>query len=139
VSATLDLPPPPSVNKLRRLDRASVRTLAAWQRHADALLTRAWAAARLRGEPSRPSFTGQAVEITIEIAERVRLDPDNVAKALLDYLCRIEVISDDRSRFVRRLVFEIVANARAPEGIRVTVIPHVPREKNPQVDEAARI
>jgi hypothetical protein len=120
----LDVPVPPSVNRLRKLNRKGLAQLAKWQGVADKLVTAQWAGARLRGGCSRPSLTGQAVEVRIAISEKTRIDLDNAGKALLDYLCRIEVISDDRKRFVKRIVLEVVASEVAPEGVRMTVSPY---------------
>lgn len=114
----LDLPPPPSVNRTRKINwRASARA-ASWLRAADALTMAAKAKARglLLG------FPGERVEVKVLLREdAVGLDLDNGIKCLLDYLVRAEVISDDRKRFLRRLVVEWCDAGDAPEGVRLLV------------------
>lgn len=120
----LDLAPPPSVNRTRKLDKAGLARTASWHRAADALVTAQWARAGLRGA-SRPSLLGRPVEVTVSLREDVvNIDPDNGLKLLIDYLVRIEIISDDRKRYMRKIIVEWCADpAAAPEGVRVTVRP----------------
>ena len=118
--AVLDLSPPPSVNLLRKLNRKALTRYAYWHEVCDRMVTKQWADAKLRGS-SRPNFGDEPVQITVQLSHRLRHDPDNTLKALLDYLTRIEVIRDDSKRFVRRIVIEWVEPASAPEGVRLTV------------------
>lgn len=120
MQTTLDLPAPPSVNRLRKLNKAALRRYEAWQIAADRFVTKQWAEAKLRGS-SRPSFGGDPVVVTIQLSEKLRHDADNTGKALLDYLKRIEVIRDDSKQFVRRIVIEWVEPGNAPIGVRITV------------------
>src|SRR5215472_5869516 len=119
----LDLPVPPSVNKLRRLNKAALRAYERWKQVADAIVTAHWAAMKFRGT-GRPTLAGERVVVSIYISERARLDADNAHKALMDYLTRIEVISDDRKRFVRRIITEWVPPDQAPQGVRIVVAPY---------------
>lgn len=120
--ATLDLPAPPSVNLLRKINKKALRKLGAWHIKCDRLVTAQWAAAKLRGT-SRPSFDDAQVHVLVQLNECMRLgDADNAGKAILDYLKRIEVIRDDSKHYVRRITFEWVAPACAPEGVRLTVV-----------------
>jgi len=118
----LDLPPPISVNRLRRLNKAELFAHGRWIDRCDRTVTAQWAAAKLRGV-SRPNFGDAKVEITVQLNERMKLrDADNAGKAVLDYLKRIEIIRDDSKQYVRRIIFEWVAAKDAPEGVRLTVV-----------------
>jgi Holliday junction resolvase RusA-like endonuclease len=128
---TLDLPCPPSVNRLRRLDKAGLWRLDRWRENADNMITAQWATAKFRGK-LKPTLVGYPVSITVKLSENERLDLDNVSKALLDYLKRIEIISDDSKRFVRRLLLEWVAPEEAPDGVRVTISSVSPPQLSPK-------
>lgn len=113
----LDLPPPPSTNRLWAIygDGASKRlgtTLEykAWQKAADAALMMAHA---LRGVEK---ITGP-FKATIELQHIPAADLDNRAKGPLDYAQRIEVISNDRN--CRELHMRWVGPDEAPQGCRL--------------------
>lgn len=106
---TLDLPPPPSVNRTRRVDWRSHKQLDAWTKAADALVM----TQRYRANP----FSRFAINVVISEGH-TRLDLDNGIKNLIDYLRRIEVIEDDSWKHMRKLTVEW---GHAPEGCRVTV------------------
>ncbi len=61
----------------------------------------------------------QRYELTIVLDEqRCRKDPDNIAKHAIDYLRRIEVITNDAPRNARKITIEW---GEAPEGMRLIV------------------
>ena len=114
---TLDLPVPPSVNRIRRIDRASLRVVKAWHRVCDKTLLAA--RCRTRDPVKLRQFQGR-VALNIVLNESMTaIDLSNCLKALEDYLVRIEIIPDDGQKYVRRIVLEF---GYAPEGIRVTVV-----------------
>ena len=108
----LDLPPPISVNALRRIDwSASVRT-SEWKQAANAHVL----LAKSNGLKLAPM---QRFEITIKFDEnQTGIDLDNGVKGIIDYLCLINLIEDDGPSYMRRLVVEW---GEAPTGCRVTV------------------
>ena len=112
----LDLPPPPSVNRTRKLDFSSLRITNAWKNVANqyVMVARARKISPLR-LTKVPRF-----ELTIVFAESSRLDLDNGLKTLIDYLRKIELIEDDSPKHMRRLVVEF---GTAPFGVRITVKP----------------
>ena len=98
---TLDLPIPPSVNRLRRVNWANHKDHDEWRLRTDLFLT-------AHGPHPFPHnvITG-AFEIRIQIPESLSgIDLDNHCKALLDYLVSREVIPNDSKRYLRRLVVE---------------------------------
>lgn len=120
----VDLPYPPSVNKLWRSTAAISKqrvylapSYALWKTAADALLMseRGWTKKRLSG----------LFEIKIDLcnpAKHPRGDLDNRIKAVLDYLQRVEVIRNDKD--CQRLVAQWVPQEGAPHGCRVTLRAH---------------
>jgi Holliday junction resolvase RusA-like endonuclease len=119
--AVIDLPYPPSVNKLWRATSAisSKRVYLApsyvtWKAEADALLmaTRGWTNRRVMGPFS----------INIDLCappKHPRGDLDNRIKAVLDFLQRVSLIHNDKD--CQRLVAQWVPIERAPHGCRVTL------------------
>lgn len=119
----LDLPYPPSVNKIWRSSAALSAnrvhlspSYVKWKNEADGLLmtTPGWQRMRLSGP------------FTIEIdlcppTKYPRGDLDNRIKATLDYLERVNVIVNDR--LCLRLTAQWVEQDRAPHGCRVKVRP----------------
>lgn len=106
----LDLPVPPSVNKTRRINTKWIGKTEAWRRQADLLLMSSGQYRAARKLPGR-------FEVKIILCERqCRLDIDNTAKSAIDYLKRIELVSDDSPKFMRRLVIEF---GDAPAGCRI--------------------
>lgn len=113
----VDLPPPISVNKLRRVDWANQRMVRKWRDEANGLLM---AAKRHPTNPLRFA-TVERFELGIVLDEsRVKTDADNTAKILIDYLCTIGLIIDDAPKHMRKVTIEW---GEAPEGCRVTVRP----------------
>ena len=113
----LDLPPPISVNRMRRIDwSASVRQTE-WKRGADAYI---YMAKRRKEHPLKLRSI-ERFEITLTFNESLTgIDLDNGVKGIIDYLCYAEVIAGDAPKNMRRLVVEF---GYAPEGCRVTVKP----------------
>lgn len=119
----LDLPYPPSVNKLWRSTAAisSHRVYLApsyvkWKAHADALLM------SVRGFSTRRVTGHFSIDIDLcPPAKHPRGDLDNRIKAVLDFLQRSLVIQNDKD--CQRLVAQWVPQERAPHGCRVTVRP----------------
>src|SRR6266403_2046547 len=108
----LDLPVPPSVNRTRRIDWKSVRTMTAWINVADAYLL----AAKGRSQSPLKMQKIARFELIVTLSEHhTKIDLDNGLKALIDYLRRIELIEDDSYKHMRRLV---VQWGVAPMGCR---------------------
>jgi Holliday junction resolvase RusA-like endonuclease len=112
----LDLPPPPSVNKTRRVDWKGNQILKGWKEAADGYTTLA------KCRPDNP-IRGRKIEGTweaiITFDSRVhRLDLDNGIKALLDYAKRIELVTDDSLRYLRRIT---VQWGTPPTGCRLVL------------------
>ena len=88
----IDLPFPVSLNKLWRSNRGRVhrsKEYTDWIKRADAL----WLTQK-RNAPKEPIVRFNA-EISLVPPDNRRRDGDNLAKAALDFLKRIEVIADD--------------------------------------------
>jgi len=101
VSLSLDLPIPPSVNRLRRVDWAGNK-----KRHEYYLRTDLFLVAHGPRPPPVRLITG-TFEIRIQIPESLSgIDLDNHAKAILDYLVSREFIPDDAKKYLRRLTIE---------------------------------
>ena len=98
---SFDLPIPPSVNRLRRVDWANNRKRQEYYLRSDLFLT----AHGPRPAPVR--LIKGAYEIRIQIPESLSgIDLDNHCKVILDYLVSREIVPDDSRRFLRRLVVE---------------------------------
>jgi Holliday junction resolvase RusA-like endonuclease len=111
----LDLPAPPSVNRTRRVDWASARTVKAWANVADAYVLAA------KGRQISPLRLKKIKRFELHIAmseHHTKIDLDNGLKALIDYLRRINLIEDDSPKHMRGLH---VTWGLAPMGCRVTV------------------
>lgn len=101
----LDLPVPPSTNKLRRGDHGpAARLRRAFYRAADGHLLAASSRSR---QPLPVRRLLGAYEATIQISEKLsRVDLDNHVKCLLDYAVSREFVADDSPKYLRRLVVE---------------------------------
>lgn len=110
--AVLYLPPPPSVNRTRKVHWRGHRKLERWIEQADMAIM---ARGGLRGIPKMPG----RFEVTLVIDENLNgLDLDNAAKAVIDYARRIELVIDDSPKFMRRVTIEW---GHAPHGCRLTL------------------
>ena len=111
----LDLPLPPSANRIWRYVPGSTRTVLTeayqeWKRAADQFALAQLGAGR---EPIAGPF---AVTITLDRERHKRGDPDNRIKPALDYLQRSGVVANDKH--LERLTLQY---GLAPEGMRLTV------------------
>lgn len=115
----IDLPYPPSVNRLWRsssTDGTSRVYLSPsyikWKKAADALAT-----GKLTAKPVCGAFEADIVVCAPD--KGARGDIDNRIKAVLDWTQRVGVVLDDKH--CRRLTIEWVERFRAPYGCRITV------------------
>jgi Holliday junction resolvase RusA-like endonuclease len=109
---TIDLPVPPSVNKVRKIDWAGRRLVKKWKAECNGLLV---VTGQARG---RKCITGR-YEVTIVVDEKqTRCDIGNLEKSAVDYLVELGLVQGDSKKYWRRLVMEW---GHAPHGIRVTV------------------
>lgn len=107
----LDLPPPLSVNKLRRIDWAGAKRAKNWRRVANGYLL------MLKIRPLKIA----RFEILMVLDEStVKCDADNAIKMVIDYLRLVEIIQDDSPQHMRRVTVEW---GHAPLGCRVIVRP----------------
>lgn len=112
---TLDLPAPPSINKLRKIDWWNHKRANKWRRLADNFVL----AAKGRTRDPVKLMRVAKFELHIVMSEKhTRIDLDNGLKCLIDYLHAIELIENDAPKNLRRLTVEW---GHAPEGCRVTV------------------
>lgn len=119
----VDLPYPPSVNRLWRSTAAEKNRVylspsyVKWKEAADVLLlgAKGWRSKKIAG-----AF-GIEIALCPTAQGHPRGDLDNRIKAVLDYLQRVEIIANDKN--CQRLVAEWVVRERAPHGCRVTVTP----------------
>ena len=110
----IDIPLPPSVNETRRVNRAALGKLDKWKKHADATLMAS-------GQFRRAWRNISRYELVIVLDEtRCRIDPDNIAKSAIDFLRRIEIVTNDAPKNVRKITIEW---GEAPEGMRLIVKP----------------
>lgn len=115
MNAVLDIPVPPSVNRTRKINRAALDKLEAWQVQCDRHLM---ASGQYR-VASANRITGQfALHITL-CEQQCRMDLDNVLKAAIDYLRRVELIPNDDPAHFRKLMVEW---GDAPKGCRLTLM-----------------
>lgn len=120
IESTIDLPFPPSTNKLWRKTPRGIgmmlsKEYLAWKKNADKRLM------ANRGLAGRKKITGPfTAHLTLRSSGRdigginQRGDLDNKIKAVLDYAQRVELIADDK--FCERLLVEW---GEAPEGCRL--------------------
>jgi Holliday junction resolvase RusA-like endonuclease len=119
----INLPYPPSVNRIWRSNSASAGkqvyiapSYVKWKNHADALLMsqRGWMLHRVTGQ----------FEVEIALCPpkgHQRGDLDNRIKAILDFLQRATIVSNDKH--CQRITAYWAHSSTAPEGCRVTVTP----------------
>jgi hypothetical protein len=105
VEIVLDLPVPPSVNKLRRGDTGvGARLRKAFYRRADMHIMAARGGTR---EPLPVRRLLGPYEAIIQINEKLsHADLDNHVKCLIDYAVNREFVPNDNPRYLRRLVVE---------------------------------
>jgi Holliday junction resolvase RusA-like endonuclease len=118
---TLNLPPPLSVNRTRRIDYRSMPAIKAWKQQADDLYL-----LQKRGLAGG-TITGP-FEITITVASSSRSDLDNGVKLLVDTAKDYGVIPDDDPKHLKRLIVQF---GEAPEGSRLVITPWKPQAASP--------
>lgn len=107
----LDLLPPPSVNRTRKMNWAAQPKIQAWKDAVDKLLLAAWSGGK-RPKPITGKF-----EATIILSETATgIDLDNAPKQVLDMAKRLGLIVDDGKKYMRRVVIEW---GEAEEGCRL--------------------
>lgn len=111
IEAVLHLPPPPSVNRTRKVDWKGQRKLDAWKDRADELVM---VAGGLRKFPKMPD----KFEAHIMLDNSLTLDADNSCKAILDYAKRLTLIKDDSPKYLRKLT---VQWGDVPSGCQLTL------------------
>jgi hypothetical protein len=116
-SFEIDLPVPPGINRLRRIDWKSAPRMAAWLAIADNMVLASRCLSRK--EPRYVPAERFAIEIVMS-EDHTRTDLDAQVKSLIDYLKRIRAIVDDAKPNLRKLTVEW---GTAPEGCKVRVIP----------------
>lgn len=109
MSFTLDLPQPMSVNDTRRINWRAKPRIDAWVRSADALVL---------SQGKLPQRIGGRYKLTVVLSESSRLDCDNALKQPIDYLRRLNLVSNDSPRYLREITIKF---GDAPEGCRLTV------------------
>lgn len=111
----LDVPVPPSVNEVRRVNWTGHRKYVAWKADAGKHLM-------ANGQYRRAQKDIPRYELTIILNERLcRFDQDNPAKAASDFLKSINIIVDDAPQHCRRTVIEWGDDETAPEGCRLII------------------
>jgi Holliday junction resolvase RusA-like endonuclease len=106
----LDLPPPPSVNRTRKVDWRGRKLADAWIKQADGLVLRF---GQMRTAKAIP---GQFEAHVILSDRHTGIDCDNALKQVCDYARRLELITDDGPKYMRRVVVEY---GEAPHGCRL--------------------
>lgn len=114
---TLDLPVPPSVNRVRKIDYAGRRAVKAWQNTSDAYVM---AAKGRTNEPLRLRKIERFEAVVVLSEHHTRIDLDNSLKCLIDYLKHLDLIVDDGPKYMRQIT---VRWGLAPMGCRITVRP----------------
>jgi Holliday junction resolvase RusA-like endonuclease len=110
---TLDLPYPPSVNRIRRVNWAARPDHNEWVRQADKLVL-------YHRVMQRGSIPAQ-YQATLLVNEKSGgVDLDNLPKSVIDYARRLGLVKDDSPRYLRRVVAEF---GEAPEGCRLILTP----------------
>ncbi len=111
----LDLPPPVSVNRLRKVYWPADKLAQDWRDQADRFLLVAKSRKEVQFD-RLPEF-----ELHIVMSEdHTKIDLDNGLKLLIDYLHQREIIANDAPKNLRRITVEW---GRAPAGCRVTITP----------------
>lgn len=107
----LDLPPPLSTNRTRKIDWAAKRIIDAWIDNADRLVM---------SQGKLPNPIMGRYEATIILREGSGVDLDNTLKGLFDYATRIGLVADDSPTYLRKITVEF---GDAPEGCRLMLRP----------------
>lgn len=116
---TIDLPPPISVNRLRMIDWGGHKRAKRWKAAADKLVMAAKCRAVNPVPKNGPPFPRFEVWIILD-ERRNNLDADNSHKMIIDYLKRINLITDDAKKYMR---WVHIGWGVAPEGCRLILRP----------------
>ena len=108
----LYLPPPPSVNRTRRLHGPGYAALERWEKLADKDIMAGGGMKRLA------RITGPYQASIVFDENLVNLDLDNGLKSIIDYARRLDLVVDDDKKHFRRLIAEW---GHAPSGCRLTL------------------
>lgn len=112
---TIDLPPPISVNKSRKIDWRGQKEVSEWVDQADRFLLVAKSRKEVRFDKI------ERFELRIVLSEdHVKIDADNGVKLLIDYLRHRDVLANDAKKNLRKFSVEW---GYAPAGVRITIIP----------------
>jgi hypothetical protein len=107
----LDLPPPPSVNRTRKVDWSGHALVKAWRKAADGLFY------ERQATHGRPKPVLGQFEATLILSDELNeIDADNGVKCVIDQAKRLQLITDDSKKYMRRVVIEW---GLAPTGCRL--------------------
>lgn len=110
IETVIDVPKPPSINKVLRNHGKGTRLKQGWIEHADMLVMARGGLRRLAKMPNK-------FEVTVVLAENlVGLDLDNCVKLAIDYCRRLQLIVDDDKRYMRAVH---IVWGDAPDGCRI--------------------
>jgi len=113
IECTFDIPVPPSVNKIRRIDWNNHKAHKEWRKQAGFHLLE-------NGQFRKRLQAVERYELTIILDEaQTKIDPDNI-KAISDFLKSINVIVDDAPKHARQI---LIKWGEAPAGCRLIVKP----------------
>lgn len=114
--AVLDIPVPPSVNRTRRVNWKARPAVEKWEKQVDSWLT--YTGQFRKAKKAKPNGP---YELTVILSDALcNTDPDNILKHAIDYLRRVELITNDSPKYARRLVVEW---GDAPKGCRLILRP----------------
>lgn len=117
IVTVIDLPCPPSVNRTRRANNSGVKPK--WIKAADAMIL----AARCKSRDPIRKVPGRFAVAIIFSEKHTNMDLDNGVKNAIDYLRRVELITDDSRKYLRKITVEW---GFAPEGCRLTLTEILP-------------
>lgn len=110
----LDVPVPPSVNRVRGLNKAGLHRGRVWAKRADMALM-----ANGQYRTAQKNITRFELQIILD-EKQCHADLDNVAKCAIDYLHRIQIVVNDSPKHMRKVSIEW---GHAPAGCRLIVKP----------------
>ncbi len=114
----LDLPPPISVNRLRKIYWPADKSAQEWREHADRYVM----VAKSRKEVRFERLTRFELHVVMS-EDHTKIDLDNGLKLLIDYLHQRDIVANDARENMRRIVVEW---GHAPAGCRITIKPIAP-------------
>lgn len=111
IEFTLDLPVPPSVNKLRKITQDGRKLLKAYKAQADIHVVLEWRNRHHKNDTERfklpiRKLTGQ-FEAVIQFGDdSSNMDADNLIKTVMDFAVSREFVKDDGKKYMRRVMVE---------------------------------